>query len=129
LELNFNNDIGKGKLNFLNGDFFIGIFDNNYNPIDGIINYKNGDIYEGNLNMNGNRIGKGRMINKNGEIYYGEFYNNNKGLFCLNEEDYYILKSKKIKNINEKFNCYELKDLIYKGNYKNNKKKEKEYYI
>ena len=37
--------------------------------------------------MNGNRIGKGKMINKNGEIYYGDFYNNNEGLFCLNEED------------------------------------------
>ena len=127
LELNFNNDkiVGKGKLIYLNGDFFEGNFDNNYNPIDGIINYTNGDIYEGNLNMNGNRIGKGRMINKNGEIYYGEFYNNNKGLFCLNEEDYYILNSKNINNINEIFNCYELKDLFYKGNYKNNKKERK----
>ena len=44
--------------------------------------------------MNGNRIGKGRMINKNGEIYYDEFYNNNEGLFCLNVEEYYLLKSK-----------------------------------
>ncbi len=72
--------------------------------------------------MNGNRIGKGRMINKNGEIYYGEFYNNNEGLFCLNEEDYYILKNK---NINEK-NLIELFNLnlnvFYLGNYKDNKK-------
>ena len=75
--------------------------------------------------MNGNRIGKGKMINKNGEIYYGEFYNNNEGLFCLNEEDYYLLKNKNINNKNEIFNCYELKDLFYKGNYKNNKKEGK----
>ena len=26
----------------------------------------------------------------------GEFYNNNEGLLCLNEEDYYILKNKNI---------------------------------
>ena len=73
--------------------------------------------------MNGNRIGKGKMINKNGEIYYGEFYNNNEGLFCLNEEDYYILKSENIneKNLIELFNL-NLNDLFYVGNYKDNKK-------
>ena len=38
---------------------------------------------------------------------------------------YYILKSKNINNINEIFNCYELKDLFYLGNYKNNKKEGK----
>ncbi len=42
----------------------------------------------------------------------GGFYNNNEGLFCLNEKNYYILKNKNINNIKEIFNCYELKDLF-----------------
>ncbi len=57
----------------------------------------------------------------NGEIFYGEFYNNNEGLFCLNEEDYNIIKNININNLVEIFN-FELKDLFYKDKNKNNKK-------
>ncbi len=49
IQLNFNNDviIGKGKLTFNNGNILIWNFNiNNYNPIEGILNFSNGEIYE-----------------------------------------------------------------------------------
>ena len=73
IELNFNNDviIGKGKLTFNNGNILIGNFNNNdYNPIDGIINFPNGDIYEGEFKENFKL--KGKMKYNTGEIYDGE---------------------------------------------------------
>jgi hypothetical protein len=127
LELKFNNSIieGEGIFNFINEKILIGTFNNNYNKtlMKGILFFKNEDIYEGNFDINGNRLGKGIMKNINGEIFYGEFYDNNEGLFCLNEEDYNILKNINIKekNLMELFNL-NLNDLFYVGKYKDNKK-------
>ena len=127
LELKFNNSIieGEGIFSFINEKILIGTFNNNCNKtlMKGILFFKNEDIYEGDFDTNGNRLGKGIMKNINGEIFYGEFYNKNEGLFCLNEEDYNILKNINIKekNLIELFNL-NLNDLFYVGNYKDNKK-------
>ena len=124
IELNFNNDviIGKGKLTFNNGNILIGNFNNNdYNPIDGIINFPNGDIYEGEFKENFKL--KGKMKYNTGEIYDGElenFIKNGKGLFCLNENDYKIVKTHE-NNLKEIFNL-NLKDFFYIGNFKDNNK-------
>ncbi len=124
LEINFNNDEieGKGKITFNNGDVLIGNLDNNFNIIHGTLTYKNGDIYEGEFKEYGRRIGKGVMKNKNKEIYHGEWYKKNEGLFCLNKDDFNILqKNVDDNNLKDIFNL-NLKDIFYKGNYKNNLK-------
>ena len=69
--------------------------------------------------------GKGIMKYNNGNIYNGYFKNDLKegeGLFCLNKDDYEIIKEINIFNLNEIFKLNNLKDLFYKGNYKNDKK-------
>ena len=124
IELNFNNDVivGKGKLTFNNGNILIGNFNNkDYNPIDGIINFPNGDIYEGEFKENFKL--KGKMKYNTGEIYDGElenFIKNGKGLFCLNENDYKIVKTHE-NNLKEIFNL-NLNDFFYIGNFKDNNK-------
>ena len=62
------------------------------------------------------------MKNKNKEKYHGEWYKKNEGLFCLNKDDLNILqKNVNDNNIKDIFNI-NLKDIFYKGNYKNNLK-------
>ncbi len=58
-----------------------------------------------------------------GEIYDGElenFIKNGKGLFCLNENDYKIVKTHE-NNLKEIFNL-NLNDFFYIGNFKDNNK-------
>ena len=86
--------------------------------------YENGDEYIGYLCDN-KRYGEGIMKYNNGNIYNGYFKNDLKegeGLFCLNKDDYKIIKEINIFNLNEIFKLNNLKDLFYKGNYKNDKK-------
>ena len=86
--------------------------------------YENGDEYIGYLCDN-KRYGKGIMKYNNGNIYNGYWNNDLKegeGLFCLNKDDYKIIKEINIFNLNEIFKLNNLKDLFYKGNYKNDKK-------
>ena len=86
--------------------------------------YNNGNIYNGYWN-NDLKEGEGIMKYNNGNIYNGYFKNDLKegeGLFCLNKDDYEIIKEINIFNLNEIFKLNNLKDLFYKGNYKNDKK-------
>ena len=127
LEINFKNDIivGNEILNLNNGRIINGIFNNNYIPIEGKIIFKNGEIYEGKLNKNGEREGKGKMNYNNGYYYEGNWINdirNGKGILYKNEEDYKIIINNKNNEINNLFKC---KDDFYIGEYKNNMKEGK----
>ena len=135
IEIKFKNDKinEEGIYNFYNGNKLIGYFDEDYNIKKGKMKYKNGDIYNGELDDNLNRNGKGIMKYKNGIIYNGEWKNNEKngiGYLYLNEEDYEI-----IINNNQLFEEYKIneifklniKDYVFKGNFIHDKKKERNF--
>ena len=114
---------GNGILNYNDGRIINGIFDKNYIPIEGKLIFKNGEIYEGKLNKNGEREGKGKMKYNNGYYYEGIWINDNRNNKCIlykNEEDYKIIIN--YKEINNLFNC---KDDFYIGEFKNNMKEGK----
>ncbi len=107
-----------------NGDEYIGYLCDNKRYGEGIMKYNNGNIYNGYF-KNDLKEGEGIMKYNNGNIYNGYWKNDLKegeGLFCLNKDDYEIIKEINIFNLNEIFKLNNLKDLFYKGNYKNDKK-------
>ncbi len=128
LEIKFKNDkiIGEGIFRFYNKYKIIkGTFDDNFKLIKGILIDKNSE-YEGDLNKEYNKEGKGKLKFKNGKIYEGEFKNdemNGKGFFCSNEKDYKLLKDNKKKfdnkEIKEIFKL-NINDFIFYGEFKNN---------
>ena len=67
-----------GTYYFKNGDYYIGIYneENNFNE-DGIIFYSNGNIkYDGQF-LNGKKSGEGRYTWKNGQSYTGYWKDDN----------------------------------------------------
>jgi len=128
LQINFIYDImnEKGIFYYENGDKLDGYFNKNYNPIHGKLIYKNGEIYEGKLDENNKRKGKGIMRYNNGEIYDGDWNNDMKegeGILYLNNDDYTIIKDIIFDNndLDNLFNL-NLKYSFYKGSFKKNLK-------
>ena len=84
--------------------------------------------YEGKLNKNGEREGKGKMKYNNGYYYKGILINdigNEKGILYKNEEDYKIIINNNNNNNNEINNLFNCKDDFYIGEFKNNMKEGK----
>jgi len=110
-------------MKYKNGDIYSGYYKNDLKEGNGIMKNKNGEIYEGKLNKNGEIEGKGKMKYNNGYYYEGKWINDNrndKGILYKNEEDYKIIIN--YKEINYLFNC---KDHFYIGEFKNKMKKGK----
>lgn len=64
---------GQGKMTFFQQKFdFEGIFVNGQCPLKGKLSYhESGDIYEGEVNSNFQKEGKGKYYSKNGDTYEG----------------------------------------------------------
>ncbi len=63
---------GDGIINYSNGDVYEGHFSNGVKQETGKMIYANGDIYEGEWNDN-LKMGQGEMIYENGDFYNGEW--------------------------------------------------------
>ena len=71
---------GVGTYTYANGDSIKGVYEND-KKIDKnkyIINYMNGNVYEGQLNEDNERHGDGTFIQPDGSSYEGQWHNDMK---------------------------------------------------
>ena len=107
------------KINICNEGRYIGNIKNNQRKGQGIMRYKNGNIYQGNW-YNNKKHGNGIMIYKSGEKYYGD-WKKDKLNFGYSVKE--INESKFNKNYNILTEDYiNIFKKIHKKHFKNNKK-------
>ncbi len=108
-----------GYYEYDNGDTFQGVFMNDF-PSNGTYTYPDGDLYNGNFNLNGERHGFGTYKWRDGEKYIGNWKN---GIKDGDGTSYFINNEKfigKFKNNSFKYGTYYYNDGgKYTGEYQN----------